>query len=270
MLDAALKEKLDHHTLSYYRLSQNGCLFPCHWHHEYELLYVEQGSALLTVNGESMHFTAGSAAWINPEELHFCDALSPGTTLSAVVFRLNDVFGVYHNRLSSGGTTLARSIALSPPPGTTAEMYQVKALLYQLLCRLEQEQKNKKNLALSKSYDSVRRVMEYMEQNYTSKLTTEALASVAHLSKYHFIRIFRAVTGTLPTSYINRLRVGKACHLLENEELPVTQAAMQVGFDSTSYFIKVFKNVIGTTPLKYRQKQICPGPESAEVFVTGR
>ena len=54
--------------------------------------------------------------------------------------------------------------------------------------------------------------------------------------------------------YVTEYRIGKACELLRQTKLPVTEVGIQCGFASSSYFGKVFREKIGCSPREYRTK----------------
>lgn len=79
------------------------------------------------------------------------------------------------------------------------------------------------------------------------------LAATAGLSKYHFVRAFKASTGLPPHRYLVQLRMDRARILLETTNLPVTEIAARVGYDDPGYLSRLFRSQFGTTPAKYRR-----------------
>ncbi len=61
----------------------------------------------------------------------------------------------------------------------------------------------------------------------------------------------KAITGKSPIELIKIIRMEKACSLLREGNLSVTEIAEQSGFQTASYFITSFKKTFGTTPRKY-------------------
>ncbi|SDB16669.1 AraC-type DNA-binding protein [Ruminococcaceae bacterium FB2012] len=96
-------------------------------------------------------------------------------------------------------------------------------------------------------------VLRYIEQNYTSPITLDELADKAGYSKYHFSRMFKKHCRTSFVNYLNRRRVRAAELLLVNEDISVTEAAMQVGFSSLSTFNRVFREYKNCTPTEFRR-----------------
>lgn len=80
------------------------------------------------------------------------------------------------------------------------------------------------------------------------------LAAVAHLSEAHFARVFRQEVGTTPMGYLNRLRIARACELLDRTDLNVGEVGRAVGLPAPSHFSRVFKALQGVSPRAYRDQ----------------
>lgn len=78
------------------------------------------------------------------------------------------------------------------------------------------------------------------------------LAAAARLSPYHFLRVFKAVTGVTPHQWLLRARLRCAAHLLATTRRPVTEIALDVGFADLSNFIRTFRAELGAAPRRYR------------------
>jgi AraC-like DNA-binding protein len=90
--------------------------------------------------------------------------------------------------------------------------------------------------------------LDHIESNLNQDLGVDELASLACLSPRHFQRLFRTVTGLPPNLYIRRLRVERACRLLEQGDASVADAAQAVGFHDRHYFSRVFRKTVGCSP----------------------
>ena len=77
-------------------------------------------------------------------------------------------------------------------------------------------------------------------------------AQLCHMSKYHFIREFKKLTGQSPIQYRNSLCMSRAAELLENTNLSVYEIAASLGIDNPLYFSKKFKDFYGISPSSYR------------------
>jgi AraC-like DNA-binding protein len=86
-----------------------------------------------------------------------------------------------------------------------------------------------------------------IDMRYYSKLTCEALASMTNLSKWHFIRTFRAAYGISPYHYLTQVRVLRAKRLLHTTSHSLDAIATAVGFDTQSSLSRAFKSVEGVS-----------------------
>lgn len=95
-----------------------------------------------------------------------------------------------------------------------------------------------------------------MRRRLSGELDLEDLAQVAHLSKFHFIRRFRQLTGNTPIQYFIHLKMQHACRLLDSSEDPIKRIAAEVGYEDPYYFSRIFKRVIGVSPQHYRESRL--------------
>jgi AraC family transcriptional regulator len=95
--------------------------------------------------------------------------------------------------------------------------------------------------------------VEYIEEHLDAELTLDHLAGVAHLSPYHFARLFKNSTGLPPHQYVIARRVERAKDLLRGKDrFPLVDIAAEVGFSSQSHFTRHFKRLVGVTPKHFR------------------
>ncbi len=95
-------------------------------------------------------------------------------------------------------------------------------------------------------------VIGALERDYARSWTLPDLLKVAHMSRSHFMRVFRRATGQTPIEYLIRLRLQKAMELLRQSDLTITAIAMDVGFNDSNYFTRQFKAANGVSPSQYR------------------
>lgn len=97
-------------------------------------------------------------------------------------------------------------------------------------------------------YDpKIQKVLSYINENITSELNVDALADLVYLSKYHFMRLFKAQTGTTVHAYIRQKRLLHAAREIR-AGVPVSQAAADAGFSDYSTFHRAFKESFGIAP----------------------
>lgn len=96
------------------------------------------------------------------------------------------------------------------------------------------------------------RLADYIEANLERNLTIEELASLAGLSSFHFVRMFKLSTGRTPHQYLVHRRLCKARELLVGTDIPVTSIAPMVGYDAPQSLARVFMRETGLTPTQFR------------------
>ena len=97
-------------------------------------------------------------------------------------------------------------------------------------------------------YDpKIRRVLSYINENLGRELRVEQLAEQAYLSKYHFMRLFKAQTGSSVHAYVRQKRLLHAARLIR-EGMPVSKAAALSGFGDYSAFHRAFRESFGISP----------------------
>lgn len=97
-------------------------------------------------------------------------------------------------------------------------------------------------------------VISYIQEHFAQNITVEALADLAGLSLYHFIRSFKQETGFTPHDYLINTRLNTAKYLLKNTALPIKDICFHCGFSSESVFCNAFKRELRITPTQYRNQ----------------
>ena len=103
--------------------------------------------------------------------------------------------------------------------------------------------------------DTTHRVLEsitYMKQHLDHNATSASFAALANLSESHYRSLFKSQIGYAPMDYFIRLRMHKACQLLDTTGLSVKEIAAKVGYEDPLYFSRVFRSVVEHSPSQYR------------------
>ncbi len=99
---------------------------------------------------------------------------------------------------------------------------------------------------------NIGRAISHMEKHYDEALDPVSLAKLVGMSYRNFHRIFQKVTEQTPSSYLQRLRITKAAHLLQTTDKSVTEVALQCGFEDSSYFARCFRQRLGVSPRTFK------------------
>ena len=281
-----LKENKPHGTkddpFSTYHIKNAGRSFqiPVHWHDELEIIYVKGGFLTVSISGESYIGKPGDAFVVSPGNLHLMGSdtstvdyytfLFPLKNLS---FHADDLFEEkLLEPLNSG------HLMINPRINDTAkelceqliEVYeskkqesesqltaQIKTKIILLQFILEMWKKGFIIENDTNGRNTVEKEMvSYIQQNYTGKISLKEFGEQFHLSEKYISRYFKEHFHITLSQYVTYLRLEHAKQLLQDTDIPVTEVAMQSGYQNVSYFIRSFKKTYEISPLKYRNNML--------------
>lgn len=100
--------------------------------------------------------------------------------------------------------------------------------------------------------DEIQKVIDYMNDNFSNKITLKKLCSISNMSESNFNKIFREQTGVSPIKYLINLRINKAKKFLRNTDYSITDISMKCGFYSVSHFSSCFMSAVNLSPTEYQ------------------
>lgn len=100
--------------------------------------------------------------------------------------------------------------------------------------------------------DRISVITEYIYKNLRNKISLSELASIVSLHPGSLSRMFKQSTGYSVVEYINRIRIGLACKLLDETNEPIINIAYDCGYQNLSHFNRFFKKSKSATPSEYR------------------
>jgi len=92
-----------------------------------------------------------------------------------------------------------------------------------------------------------------MLESIGQPLNLDTLAAAANLSRYHFAKKYKALTGYSPIKHLLNMKMEHACHLLDSSQLSVKAVAAALGYDDPLYFSRQFSRTVGLSPRAYRR-----------------
>ena len=251
-----------------------------HWHEELECVYAEYGILNLTIHGKPLVLNPGEFCFINSGELH--EIKSVGESLHhAVVFNPGFLdFSLYdacqHNfiRPITNGTLLFPTFCstLSPEDHKQVLLHMQEIIklyhtlptcallsiklhilhMIELFFQADYFYKNTLSPKGKNSLNKLKQVIEYVHINYPESISLRTLSGICFMSPNYFCHYFKQEIGKTPISFINEYRIEKACEMLSESKMPISDIALSVGFDNFSYFIRKFREYKGVAPNKYR------------------
>jgi AraC-like DNA-binding protein/quercetin dioxygenase-like cupin family protein len=109
-----------------------------------------------------------------------------------------------------------------------------------------------------KKYRALRKITEYINDNFCDNLSLDTIAEETGLSRYYISHLFKELMNTTFIGYLNELRLTRAATLLTTTDTPVIEIAGISGFNNISNFNRAFKMYYDTTPSKYRKNERQP------------
>ena len=103
------------------------------------------------------------------------------------------------------------------------------------------------------TFELVQRILAHVLGNFAADLRISQVADMAGMNASTFSRFFKRNTGNTFTDHLTRLRIGRACDLLANSGLPVTDICYEVGYANIANFNRTFRSQRGQTPSAYRR-----------------
>ncbi|MCG7561226.1 MULTISPECIES: AraC family transcriptional regulator [Pseudoalteromonas] len=109
-------------------------------------------------------------------------------------------------------------------------------------------------MATNYKFKKVKAGRDHIADNFHNALSLSDMAQHAHISPYHFLRVFKDTYGETPNEFLIRLRVAHAKKLLITENHSVSEICEHVGYSSLGSFSSLFLKQTGMAPTLYRRK----------------
>ncbi len=127
--------------------------------------------------------------------------------------------------------------------------------LYFILLKLRRLTNNASKITVFKgnTRGQVSKSIKHITEHFTQDIPVSFLAEKCRISEEYYCRLFKKIVGATPTSYINSLRITRACDMLKKHpDITIENVAKDCGFNNISYFNRVFKNQTGFTPSAFK------------------
>lgn len=258
-------ESFDNHCIDY------------HWHNEFEWCVIEKGIAECIINSKHIPLYEGDGIFINSKAIH-CFKTDNGAIMPNILFspefispEMSEIHSEYIKPvLNSDFTHFV--FRKTDKNNILSELNQIFKLCenntYQKIdihidvCILWKDfihitngywskQQNKQSILLQAR---TRTMMNFIIQNYKSKITLSDIAASANISKSEALRCFNKEINTTPVNYLIDYRLKKAKEYLISTNDTITQIALNIGIDNVSYFVRLFTKKYGVTPKAFRMQ----------------
>ena len=256
---------------------------PPHWHEEYEFLVITKGTGTASLNTRTTHIAAGDILFINAGIVHSFRgeandplgffALDFGRELLSS-YGNDDIQQKYISRQANGELIFRDHFRREDPVWEKihAPLEEIHTLcaqnmeenelliksdllrIWHYLCRDAEATA----FSLKKKDDEkvllIKQILQYIQENYAQNLTLSGLAERFHMSEGQFCRFFKSQIRMTAIEYLNYYRIGVACDRLKEGTAPVSDIALECGYNNISYFNRTFRRYMHCTPGEYRKK----------------
>ncbi len=131
---------------------------------------------------------------------------------------------------------------------------RLQGLLSVFLSELIEKAANDINIGSNYKETYIKKTLNYIETNFSRNINIGELAENIGLNKNYFSCFFKQNLGITPQEYLIKYRINKACELMNNELLNISDISRSVGYNDPLTFSKVFKKIKGDCPKKFRER----------------
>ncbi|MBQ7381286.1 MAG: helix-turn-helix domain-containing protein [Clostridia bacterium] len=130
----------------------------------------------------------------------------------------------------------------------------IRAYVIELIIKLFRDIEQAGTISLSPAkIDTVWRAVSFMKNNYNVSLSVGEIAAKVFLGPDYFRKLFREVTGSSVSAFLQDIRIDEACRLLRTTDEPIKDIGMKIGYGDQKSFYQAFKKLTGKTPKEYRE-----------------
>jgi len=229
-------------------------------------IYCAKGAGWCELAGHYHAVKAGELLVVPPEVGHIYGAdenqawsihwfHAKGTLLDSFLHELDISTDRPVTRVGDGGQVLSlfeEVLDVVEHGYTTLQLLYASQTLAHLVAAMIRDHRN----ALPEHpspHQKIAHTIAYMKQHLNQSLQLDTLAVLASLSRSRYVDLFKQQTGYAPIDYFIRLRMHRACQLLDTTDLSIKIVASELGYEDPLYFTRVFRSVNEMTPTEYRR-----------------
>lgn len=224
--------------------------FPLHFHRAYELIYINEGQLLVSIDQKEYLLSKSDLAFIFSNQLHEFVSLEY-SEITVILFSPELIGDFYMNYKGfiPNDNILHLNGKLELHKLNT--IYSQKSFLYAICADLI-SQKSFIPVKQSPQTKVLYKILLYVEQNYSADCTLKAVAKHLQYDYPYMSKLFVQLMNMTFTDYLNHYRISQACYLLKNFHQSVSEVAFNCGYNNLRTFHRNFKKITGQSPKEYR------------------
>lgn len=228
-----------------------------HWHNDYEVIRILEGSLDIKLNGKSIRMNKNDGLFIPGNIMHSAEPHS--CVYECIVFS-KSIFGAAAKcKYAARGFAPVRFFSNDDidklfevfEKMENGDEFKAISLIYKLSYEVMRKSGKEEKIADNRSMYKIKPAIDMIEEEYGNKISLEEMAESCGISPNYFSRRFKEITGQTPFEYLLAYRVEIACEMLLEGTESVTEVCYKCGFNDLSYFINIFKKHMGISPKKY-------------------
>lgn len=254
----------DNHPIRLF-INKIGSVEP-HWHQSLEISAVINGEVSVNIFDKSYSFRKNDVFLVNSNEIH--SVSGDNALLATLQIRLDRLEKLPNNtssilfkntfnadeqkKIRSTIATLLKFNSLDKNKNTSllelSEIYKLMFNLFNYGISSKQLDKNRGGLSRLTS------ILAYVNSEYKKDISLSTIAQNEYLSEAYLSRYFKENVGMNFSSYLKKVRLGKAMEILMSSSTPINTIAERVGFPNARAFVTAFRETYGEIPSKYRKE----------------
>lgn len=249
-----------------------------HLHHDFEIIQVIEGELHITTLAEDFIMGPGEIALFNPDTFHtlrsedsycillviqadpsFCSAHYPA--IQEIQFDTSNVTSVAPFQEALDMIQICLNLGYNYCSSNLGFELRCVSDLYRLFSYFvvfvpNHLEKESEIFHSKKKEHRLTRIINYIHQHYTEKLTLSKLAESERLTMTYLSHLFKDTINMSFQEYLNSLRFEHALLLLKKTDMSVTDICLESGFSDSKYLNKRLKSVYGLSIKDFRNTDL--------------
>lgn len=226
-----------------------------HWHFDHEIAVCESGEAQISLNQETYTLRKGQCIYLRGQSVHSILS-APGATLYVSLFseelirRITDTYCLCDAVFADDFRVLETLEKIRAASFKKDRFYDEisNALMQQMIAGVFSALEIKKEAVSTSASTELYKKLLYDIDEHAEDYSFSRAVEYMNMSEAYFSRFFKKISGMTFSMYLNHIRVNKAIDLIQNQDLSMTETAMNCGFDTIRNFNRVFKQITGYSP----------------------
>lgn len=222
-----------------------------HLHNEIEIIYVKDGSSILTIDNDQYQLKPNSISIIFPNQIHkYSDNLNDisGYMLHVPASKFNESLPIISDLSQNNSEALDEIQKLCE----NNDLENAELLITDLLNEISSNPNTKENT--STVLTTTQMILKYCFENYKDALTLDQLSNELNINKFYISHIFNSKLEIGFADYLSQIRVEDAKKLLCTTDTQITNIAYDVGFSTIRSFNRRFREFCGMAPKDFKEK----------------